>query len=316
MLGCEHLLSILLFILKIIGITVASILGIILLLICLILFVPIRYRVIAKKDAELYALIKVSWLLRLLYIRVEYVNEQLSYVLRVFGFRIPLEKKQGKKKKETVTKSSKPKRNNADVTKEQIEQHSPIEPKEPIKSLNPEPSLLEQKKVKQSDQKAKKRHSFFQTVKDKWIQLKQRVRRIKNKIQEILSNIKVVRSKVVLLWKFITSDENRPGMKEIFQSVKKIMKSIAPRKIVADVHFGTGDPCSTGQALGAISLIHMPFANQIRIQPDFEEKVLEGEAMVAGRIQIFSMIRIAFHLYRNKQFKRLLKNFTILKEEL
>ena len=60
-------------ILKIIGIILLVVLGLILFLLLLVLFVPIRYRIDASKDAEgeqqIHALIKVTWLLHLLNMR-------------------------------------------------------------------------------------------------------------------------------------------------------------------------------------------------------------------------------------------------------
>ena len=66
-------------ILKIIGIILLVVLGLMLFLLLLVLFVPIRYRVDASKDAEgeqqIHALIKVTWLLHLLNIRFLYPEE-------------------------------------------------------------------------------------------------------------------------------------------------------------------------------------------------------------------------------------------------
>lgn len=66
-------------ILKIIGIILLVVLGLILFLLLLVLFVPIRYRIDASKDAEgeqqIHALIKVTWFLHLLNIRFLYPEE-------------------------------------------------------------------------------------------------------------------------------------------------------------------------------------------------------------------------------------------------
>lgn len=66
-------------ILKIIGIILLVVLGMILLILLLVLFVPIRYRIDASKDAEgeqqIHALVKVTWLLHLLNIRFLYPEE-------------------------------------------------------------------------------------------------------------------------------------------------------------------------------------------------------------------------------------------------
>lgn len=76
-----------LFILKIIGIVLLSILGIVLLLLLAVLFVPIRYRLVLKKEPEekLRFQGKIRWLLGAISAKVSY-EEDLAYVVRIFGF--------------------------------------------------------------------------------------------------------------------------------------------------------------------------------------------------------------------------------------
>ena len=66
-------------ILKIIGIILLIVLGLILLILLLVLFVPIRYRIDASKEAEgeqqIHALVKVTWFFHLLNIRFLYPEE-------------------------------------------------------------------------------------------------------------------------------------------------------------------------------------------------------------------------------------------------
>jgi len=86
------ILSILLTILKIIGIFLASIFGLILLLLLLVLFVPIRYKASALRTGEdddppVIARAKVSWLLHIFSVNVMYPNEKIVTV-RIFGIPI------------------------------------------------------------------------------------------------------------------------------------------------------------------------------------------------------------------------------------
>ncbi len=74
-----------LFLLKLIGIILASILALLLFLILVVLLVPIRYRVNADAREEIRAEAKLSWLFRILYIRILYSDNKLRIVLRIFG---------------------------------------------------------------------------------------------------------------------------------------------------------------------------------------------------------------------------------------
>lgn len=101
-------MSVLLLILKIIGIALLTVLSLVLLAIVLVLFVPIRYKGSFNKgedDDELNALVVVSWLLSIVRAKVSYDKDKpLFYELRVFGIRIL---SSNKKKKEKASKKKK-----------------------------------------------------------------------------------------------------------------------------------------------------------------------------------------------------------------
>ncbi|MBR5047934.1 MAG: hypothetical protein IKX76_06820, partial [Eubacterium sp.] len=80
------LLSILLLILKIIGIVLLLILAIL----CLILLVPIRYgfELSAPEGGALSAGAQVTWFRLLLRCRAAYLEKKLSYEIRILGFRL------------------------------------------------------------------------------------------------------------------------------------------------------------------------------------------------------------------------------------
>lgn len=91
-------MHIFLMILKIIGIIIIVLLGLLLLGIGLILFVPLRYSVELKKevDKDIEGSIRTTWLLHILSFRADY-KENLNYCFRIFG--IPIKKSEDAEKK-------------------------------------------------------------------------------------------------------------------------------------------------------------------------------------------------------------------------
>ena len=76
------MLHILLLILKIIGIIIAVILGILVLTVCVVLFVPIRYQMSASCGGTLegiHAKARVTWLLHLIRLNISYEDRKLSW---------------------------------------------------------------------------------------------------------------------------------------------------------------------------------------------------------------------------------------------
>ena len=80
------MLHILLFILKIIGIIIAAILGILVLLVCVVLFVPGRYDIEASCDGSfsgIRAAARLTWFLNLVRLNVCYEEKELTWGLRI-----------------------------------------------------------------------------------------------------------------------------------------------------------------------------------------------------------------------------------------
>ncbi|MDY5647442.1 MAG: hypothetical protein SPF84_01645, partial [Lachnospiraceae bacterium] len=73
-------------VLKILGILLAAVLGILLLLMVLVLFVPVRYQADAGLGEETRVSAKISWLLHVFGVQVRYMEGTLSVKLRLLWF--------------------------------------------------------------------------------------------------------------------------------------------------------------------------------------------------------------------------------------
>ncbi len=91
------------------------------------------------------------------------------------------------------------------------------------------------------------------------------------------------------------------------QRLKKIVRHIIPRKLKGYLKFGTGDPCSTGKILGAAAMIYPLYAGHISVEPVFEEKMLEFDLKLRGRIRIFTVGLPLLMTYKSKDLKYLRK---------
>lgn len=101
-------MQILLFILKILGITVLGILGLALFLLLIVLFWPVGYQAKASYHGQPYVRVDVGWLFRMLHLKVVYENGELTKKLTLLGFSLKKrEKKQKKVKKDRKAKSRK-----------------------------------------------------------------------------------------------------------------------------------------------------------------------------------------------------------------
>ena len=87
-------MHVILTILKILGILLLVILGLLLAIVLSVLFVPVRYQLEGEKPSpgwsEANGKIRVSWLLHLIHLRIQYREKELDWECYLFG--VPLKK--------------------------------------------------------------------------------------------------------------------------------------------------------------------------------------------------------------------------------
>lgn len=166
----------------------------------------------------------------------------------------------------------------------------------------------------------KEKASFFKRSYDKIKEMKEKVtafiHNLIEKIKIILESAHNIKGKLDLILGFIQLDANKEGFKITWKSLKKIIKHLLPTELSSKIKFGTGDPCSTGQALGVLGMLYSLYGDKIQITPDFENKVLEGKHFARGRIRLVTILIIVIKLILDKRFKKLTKNIVVLKEAL
>lgn len=352
------MLNVILMVLKVIGITLAILVGILLLLTALILWVPVRYRILAAKQEEIYAKVKISWFFRFAYVLIRYEDSKLLYIIRILGIPIYDSRKPKKKKpkKENKTKVKKRKIKKRKVKKVKTSHQNKIETKSEKTT-----SVIQVEKMKEtqdsSTSKIKSTDEITKTIEvtktiksSEVIQLDQEenneelksVRKgMKYRIKQIINIIHSIPSKIrnfIMVWKekiskilllikkvsaypkkfkdFLMDEENKAGIQIVIQTIKDLLKHLKPKRVEGELIFGFDDPCTTGQALGAISVVYA-FISPKRFQviPDFQENRLEGRIDARGRICTFTVLRIVIRLLRDEHFKTLKERIDNFKEE-
>ena len=80
-------------------------------------------------------------------------------------------------------------------------------------------------------------------------------------------------------------------------------------KIKGYLHFGTGDPCSTGEILGILSFLYVAGRGELRIVPEFDEACLEGEIEIRGRITVFTLLWILYKVVFSEEWDKFQKAY-------
>ncbi len=303
---------ILLTILKVLGLIVLVLLGLILLALLLLLFVPVRYQAEGRFEKTPVMTVRVTWLLRLLSLRAGYdgnkeKKEALQYSLRIFGISVLGHKKAAafqngntKKRKPEGTKAV------AAATEPESLTQLPAKESQADDKAQEKPAKLQEADIPKphSDSavpKTEERGKNEEEKAGKFSRIAYTIRKVYDKIKQIYGNIA-----------YYLDLLRQESTKEAFSLCKKqlvrILRHICPKKIWADVRFGTGDPASTGQIFGYFCILYPLLGKQrIMLEPDFEQKIIQGEGGFRGRITLCRLLVTALILYFNKNIRKLLK---------
>lgn len=267
------MLHIVLMLLKIIGIILAIILGILVLALCVVLFVPLRYRADAKATGSIDSLnvhLKFSWLFRLISGYVEYEDKKATWHVRVFWKKINQEEKTEENIYETAQKIKESVVETESKTKEGQYTAEGIE---------------------------KKPNARKQTKKPKFFE------KIKYTISNICDKMKMLVRKKKNLEEFLKDEVHQLAWTRLRRELFGMLKMLRPKRFEMTLRFGFEDPSLTGKVLAVISIIYPFYPKTIHITPDFVEKVLEGEAFLKGRIRCVRLLQILCNLFFDKNIR-------------
>ncbi|MCI6017613.1 MAG: DUF2953 domain-containing protein [Clostridiales bacterium] len=336
------MLHIVLLILKIIGIILACIIGLLLLLILLVLFVSVRYKGEGSYDQKPLYTVKVGWIPGVVSLTVTNISGKNRMRLRVFG--IPLidtsrKKKEDQKKKEhsaeksdhtteysaseikgpvqeNVNDDKRHQTNQDDRKKTEPEdkcESKKTEPEDKRESKKPESEdKLESKKTESEDRRRNKKpkkkrpglKERFVTVKKKVTGFKETVRKKLEKISESFKDLSDKKEKV---GEIFFSDQGRSTILKMKILLFKLLRHIMPKKLSGSVYFGTGDPYTTARILCILGALYPVYSPEFEVTPDFNEKVIEGHIYIRGRIRLIVILWIAIKVKFDKGLNHMIK---------
>lgn len=313
------LLHILLGILKVVGILLLILVGLVLLGILLLLFCPVVYEGEAHKDASVYGgYLKISWLFHILSFRLFFGNQEQcnGYSFKIFGISIEKVRKllQNRKKK----KNRKEKKKNAvSVMESSPEETVPCktEPSEDISLEGKEEYKVQRERLQETEEPEESQESlfldkissFFRSV---WHFL-EKIPGIPGKIlgffRKIGLTVKRICDKIDKIRKVLES-ERFARLKALFlYHGKRTFLHIRPRKVRGHVKMGTEDPYITGQLLAVAGIFFPLYGEHITIEPYFDTNILEGNLFIKGRIYGGFFAHMAWKLFLDSDIRYMIK---------
>ena len=305
--GYNNMWHVILQILAVIGIVLLVLLALLILTVLAVLFVPIRYRASGKKEADrIEGVAAVSFLYPFLSFKWQRAGNENRWALRLLGIKLKGSPKVDKGKTTEPEKTDKgkvaePEKTDKGKAEETAQAAKPEKAAEPVKEEK-QPATPSVQNAEAEDAARQAEETGTQKTDRGSSEKKARftISGLCDKMEKIRDNAEYYKER-------LTAEENRLFLKRTKERIFAVLKSIKPKVLTARVVCGTGSPDTTGYVCAVYGMLYPVIEDRISFTADFENKVLDGELSVKGKVRVATLVRHGIKILLDKQLKVFLK---------
>lgn len=307
--GVLAMLDVILQILSVLGIILLALLAVLITVLLIVLFFPVLYRVRGRKDTEHIELAaRADWLFGLLRLRYAYPEpgKLTVKVLWITIFDSSNRREEREEREEREGKEEGEVREEREGSKEEESKEAPTAmTSSEIADMeeDPVPKTFEQTEGKQNEKETDDQDSkaIDESKQKKFTKISEKIAKLKYTILTIYDKIKKMWQNISYYMELLNDKDTKLLLSHAKIRLCKIIKSIRPRKIEADIVFGTGAPDTTGYAYGVYGML-MPFlGSYVAVTPDFQRAVLEGNLQASGHVTLAVLLWQAIRIALDKK---------------
>ena len=305
--GYNNMWHVILQILAVIGIVLLVLLALLILTVLAVLFVPIRYRASGEKEADrIEGVAAVSFLYPFLSFKWQRAGNENRWALRLLGIKLKSSRKADKGKVAEPEKTDKgkvaePEKTDKGKAEETAQAAKPEKAAEPVKEEK-QPATPSVQNAEAEDAARQAEETETQKTDRGSSEKKARftISGLCDKMEKIRDNVEYYKER-------LTAEENRLFLKRTKERIFAVLKSIKPKVLTARVVCGTGSPDTTGYVCAVYGMLYPVIEDRISFTADFENKVLDGELSVKGKVRVATLVRHGIKILLDKQLKVFLK---------
>jgi hypothetical protein len=150
-----------------------------------------------------------------------------------------------------------------------------------------------------------KAEDFFEKIEEGYDKINEK---IEYTYEQICDKIDLVSEGKEKISQFIDDETHREAYNVLIKSLKQLLRGMKPTKIRGNLKVGFEDPKTTGLFVAGASLLY-PYTNgNAKLEADFEQKVLEGDLCIKGKLRLGSLAWFATKLAINKNVQVTIKD--------
>ena len=293
-------MSVVLTVLKILGMVLLGILALVLFLLSVLLLVPVRYAVSGSVGDSVKVSGKAGWLLSAIRYEFSLEDGEVTGGVRIFGFRVRRKAKVTEAELEEdaaeaeLAATELGTEDDAPPAKEsgstgQVQEQDDLQ-------CNNEQKETGNAREKDSGKASNK--NVLRKIKSLWQTIKELPEKISRQFRKIRRSLQNAKSFAERIHKLFTDELNQYAVKKIWAQCLYLLGHFRFRKMYTDLTFSLSDPAWTGQALGIFSMIPLFYQYEVHLYPDFESDKLyvQGDFEIKGRIRLVHLVVVTLRL--------------------
>lgn len=307
-------------ILKVIGTIIVVLLLVFLLLGLATLFVPVGYKINAKKDgSKVSARGIMSMFFNFLIVEVLY-NEELYVNIRVAGIKVKqLFPENVKKPKSTSIFKKKSREETSSSDKSNIDS-SLKEPSDKVDTILDEPNNQEHQEQVNSattdktadkttdnetnatpDSKRPKKRTIVQKIQRK-------IRELKRSFMRWRKSFQSKKELVAYYLDLLGQEDTKYCLNKIKKIIFKMLKHVKPKKLQMNLRIGFEDnPYLMGQVCSVYGILYPIYSSHVKLITYYDQEILDGDLFIKGRMQMIVFLYLTFIAIIDKKIRQLFR---------
>jgi len=312
------MVAVLQILLKILGIILLSLIGLLIVLLLIVLFVPVRYRLKGYYKDEFVCHGKVTWLLHLVSVSVDYEKELVTKI-RILGIPLEVFKKKSSNREKAISEPEEKKLPDKTGNTVISEAASVSETNSDANATNDKmdnfnAAIADEKNTSaeeniESDEKL----SWFQKIKQKILSFIQKLHDIFDKVRSVIQNIRQKKETIEHYIEIIKRDEVKQAFSVCKRRIWLLIKHILPKKMKVNAVYGFDDPSTTGYVLAVYGMLPSAIGKKIILHPDFENSLFTCDFYMKGSVNAWSLLHQLLCILTDKNCRAL---YHIVKKEI
>lgn len=305
---------------------ILGIIALILIAAAVILFDPVRYRVEGSCGGSAESLklnASFHWLFRLISGTFLYEDGNIRWMLSLFGKKAgnlvreeksgtgdqPVRWKKKKKDKSGAARTTKPE--TKETVKEKPREEMPSSGAETIsETVEKAPAVSREPEILKREEKAGSAEVSEEALEKRIVRF---FRKLKYTFLGICDKIKSLLTKKEIVASFLRNEVHQNALRKLIRELGRLLHLLDPDELLVKAVYGFSDPAYTGYVLAGMGILYPVFGGRVEVVPDFENKVLEGEARAAGKIRASYFVSFGLAVILDKEIRATYRNIRKIK---